>query len=187
MEIPMRKNKLFWLLHTCVNLGCYIGTAFAAFRIALFIAFPFLPESLVQQGSFGIIVNGFSISVQAFEQIGNEWLPICLAALSVASGATMLWLYRALLNSFAAGSPFTAKNAKLLLWMGILFFAQAYATQGFNFILAQGFSHMPLEQLSIRAYFSLLPEGTLLALGLVVLAAVFRYGKTLQEEHDNTV
>ncbi len=171
------KKRSFKIIRVFVNIAFWIGVAVLAAMIgvSLFAAEAKLAFSM--EGFMLLPVPGLKIS----------WGPTIVWVLL---GAALLWLLKQILNSMKQGTPFTEKNAKRLLAMGLLALAQTYVGQWNAYRLAQSvFDYSVQNGLTpvMQPQFQLLPASALLGICLLVLAEVFRYGSVLQQEHDTTV
>ncbi len=182
------KGKSARIFITIVNIIRYFAAAFAFVYGVILVIFTFTPEGLFQTlENGGIILSGFSVSAKALLQAKNAGLPVWIGAVSAGLGAAIVWLFADVLLSFSNGKPFIEKNTKRLFCMGTLMLVQSYAAQGFHCVVAEGLLRLPGASGLITPYFSLLPDGAILAFGVITLAGVFRYGILLQGEHDSTV
>ncbi len=182
------KGKSARIFITIVNIIRYFAAAFAFVYGAILVIFTFTSEGSFQTlEKGGIILSGFSVSAEALLQAKYTGLPVWIGAVSAGLGAAIIWLFADVLLSFLNGKPFIAKNTKTLFYMGTLLLLQSYAAQGFHYIVAEGLLRLPGASDLIAPYFSLLPDGAILAFGVMTLAGVFRYGILLQGEHDSTV
>lgn len=182
------KSKSGRIFITIVNIIRYFAVAFALFYGTMLFILTLLPEGTIQMLEKGnVIITGFSVSAKALLQAADAGFPVWIGAVGAGFGAAVVWLFADMLLSFLNGHPFIEKNTKRLFWMGILLLLRAYATQGFHCVVAEGLLRLPGASGLMVPYFSLLPDGAILAFGVMTLAGVFRYGILLQGEHDSTV
>ena len=176
-ETPPIKRKSFQIIHVLVDIGFWIGVAVLAAIIGISLFVPQAEMNLSMEGLVFLPVSGLEIG----------W---GILIVWVLLGVAFLWLLKQILNSMKQGTPFTEKNAKRLLVMGILALAQSYVGQWNVYRLAQSvFDYSVQNGLTpiVQPQFQLFPASALLAICLVVLSEVFRYGSVLQQEHDTTV
>ena len=176
-ETPPIKRRPFRIIRVLVNIGFWIGVAVWVAIIGISLFAPQAEMNLSMEGMVFLPVSGLEIG----------W---GITIVWVLLGVSFLWMLKQILNSMKHGTPFTEKNAKRLLIMGVLALAQSYIGQWNVYRLAQSvFDYSVQNGIApvVQPQFQLLPASALLALCLVVLSEVFRYGSVLQQEHDTTV
>ena len=170
-------RRSFKIIRVVVNIGFWIGVSVLAAIIGISLFAPQAEMNLSMEGLVFLPVSGLE----------TGW---GITIVWVLLGVAFLWPLRQMLNSMKQGTPFTEKNAKRLLAMGILALAQSYVGQWNVYRLAQSiFDYSVQNRLTpvVQPQFQLFPASALLAICLVVLSEVFRYGSVLQQEHDSTV
>ena len=176
-------SRFFKVLRALLNIGLWIAAA--AFLISFFLLL-FKPEMVSE-----LVLDGFALS-----GIDYSETPVLRVIFTVITDLTMLlgvflvWMLRDVVNSLKGGSPFTRDNVKRIRLLGWALLAMAYLRQAACFITADRISQVLTEKgvdSLIRAQFHVIPEGAVLAICVLLLAEVFRYGCMLQAEHDMTV
>jgi hypothetical protein len=171
-----------------LNLGFWISSAFfLLFLISL-------PAGAVFHSNFqfrpGINFDGFLLTYNIENTDAFYWQYAFIMGAAYCLGLTAIWMLRGLVYSLDKGSPFIQKNVNRIRVIGWAVLVQAYLHQMIVYQYVQKILHTAAYREVnnvLQARFNLLPEGAVLALCILILAEVFRYGCVLQQEHDTTV
>ncbi len=175
--------KFYKILRIVLNIGVWIAAG--AFLISFFVLL-FIPET-----EFNLAFEGFTLSeINTPETAFQRVTFLVSAGLMMLSGVFCIWMLRNIVNSFKFGSPFSKDNVRRIRLFGWALIVMAYLKQFACFITADRISQTLTGRGTnslIQARFSVIPEGAVLALCVLLLAEIFRYGCLLQSEHDTTV
>jgi hypothetical protein len=184
-------SKIYHVLRAFLNIGFWVGVV----AVVIYMGFSIVQgitggmKSLFNSAQLSF--DGFFLNQAAISKSDTSSIFVLLTTwLTIIVGLLCVWLLRNIVNSLSDSTPFTQKNVNRIRIIGWVLFAQAYLAQLMNYLLAKELSDAALSggtQPIIQAHFNLIPEGVLLALCVLILAEVFRYGCTLQNEHDTTV
>lgn len=176
-------SKFYKILRAVLNIGLWlaVGASLICFFLLLF-----KPEMVSEMVFDGISFNG----IDDFESTFSKIVFLISNDLMMLSGILGLLMLRNVVNSLKSGSPFSRDNVKRIRILGWSLFAMAYFKQTACLItvdrISQTLSEKGMDSL-IQAQFQLLPDGVVLAVCVLLLAEIFRYGCMLQTEHDSTV
>ncbi len=171
-------SKKYRVLRGLLNIGFWICTAcFLIFIIFIFVR----PQSV------GISFDGFTLSV-IDGLLTKDLYPLFYLSIGVAYsvGIACLWLLKKMIQSID-NTPFTLVNVKSITMIGWLILIQAYTRQIIHYSLIERISAKAGASFMLQPRFELIPPGAFLALCVLVIAEIFRFGCTLQQEHDSTV
>ena len=180
-DIP--NSNIYRGLRILVNAGFWIGLGAMAVFLILIVA---NPRSIA---SSGINFNGFVLSGSSIDKESHLLFYVSVA-LSSTVGLWCIWVLRNILNSLSSNSPFTLKNVKRIQIIGGIVLLQIYLKQGLNYLLVSKTYDTLLQKGAdsvLQPRFTLIPEGIVWALCILVIAEIFRVGCVLQHEHDTTV
>jgi hypothetical protein len=185
MSETISKSTLYRVLRFLLHFGFWVGLAASVVCLVLLAVNPnFILSSGLCFDGF-ILANTATLSKDTFSPL------FCIATmLTFLIGVFCIWILKNLVDSIRYGSPFTLKNVKRIRIIGWALLILIYLRQTANYMLAESIYNslqkggMPLI---LQPRFTLIPEAAALALGVLILAEVFRFGCTLQREHDTTV
>ena len=176
-------SKFYKFLRAVLNVGFWIA---AAAFLASFFLLLFKPETAAN-----LVFDGFTLSgIDNFSSMLSKVIFIVSTDLMMLLGVFCVWMLRDVVNSLKIGSPFSTLNVKRIRLLGWALFAVAYLRQAACYITADRMSQVLSDNgmgSLIQARFQLIPEGAVLAICVLLLAEVFRYGCMLQNEHDTTI
>lgn len=177
-------SRMYLTVRFLLDIGLFIGIGFSVVFMALLV---FSPQST---SAFGLNLDGFMLDNKIVSQESPYFASFCctIAAFLVTS-ILSLWMLRNTVASLGDGSPFTMKNVNRIRIIGWALFAQAYVKELMIYLIAKQLSTVLTQNgtSAVQGSFTLLPDGIILALCVLVLAEVFKHGCTLQQEHDTTV
>jgi hypothetical protein len=171
-----------------LNLGFWVSSAcFLLFLISL-------PAGAVFHSNFqfnpSINYDGFLLTYPIEKTDVFYWQFASITGVVYGLGLTGIWMLRGLVYSLDKDSPFIQKNVSRIRIIGWTVLVQVYLRQLLVYQYIQKYLHTVANSEMnnvLQARFNLLPEGAVLALCILILAEVFRYGCVLQQEHDTTV
>lgn len=177
-------SRMYLTVRFLLDIGLIIGLGFSVVFMALLL---FKPEAA---SSFGLNFDGFMLDNKIISPASPYFAKFCctIAAFLVTS-ILSLWMLRNTVASLGDASPFTRKNVNRIRIIGWALLAQAYVKELMIYLIAKQLSTMLNQNGTplLQGVFTLLPDGVILALCVLVLAEVFKHGCTLQLEHDTTV
>ncbi|HEX3037415.1 MAG TPA: DUF2975 domain-containing protein [Oscillospiraceae bacterium] len=183
-------SKVYHVLRSVLNLFFWVTAVACLFWLCWLIVSSFVDKTFPH---FSIVPNfdGFILTETVSIKSGTTGtLYFFTTLLYVADFFLCFAMLRNIVNSLCNTTPFTQKNVNRIRIMGWSLLAGAYLNELMNYLYAQQIFdsyHKNGTQCMIQPHFSFLPNGVFLALCVIVLAEVFRYGYTLQNEHDTTV
>ncbi len=191
MNEMLEKTNTYRILRVVLNIGLWVLIGISAAYLILWIIAALIPQLFTQAvASTNLVFSGFRITSSAPEQGALNPAYIIGVLVMMAAGIICVWLLRSIVNSIRNGSPFTAENVKRIRIIGWVLFAQAYLHELTNYLFARSLYDAAFQSGAspvLVPYFTWLPDGVFLALCVLVLAEIFRYGCILQHEHDTTV
>lgn len=184
-------SKVYHVLRALLNLFFWVTAVGLLFYLCWLVVSSFVDKTFPIGFSIEPNLNGFVLSkAVSFKPGITGTLYFFIALLCAADFLLCFAMLRNIVNSLCDETPFTQKNVIRIRIMGWSLLALAYLAELMNYLYAQQIFdsyHDTGTQSIIQPYFNFLPNGIFLALCVVVLAEVFRYGCTLQNEHDTTV
>lgn len=191
MNEILEKTTAYRILRALLNIGLWVLIGISAAYLILWIIAALVPQSFTHAvSSTSLVLSGFRIINSAEAQTALNPAYVTGILVMMAAGIVCVWLLRSIVNSVRDGSPFTAENVKRIRTIGWVLFAQAYLHELTNYLFACSLYDTALQSGSspvLIPHFTWLPDGVFLALCVLVLAEIFRYGCILQREHDTTV
>lgn len=164
-----------------LNVGFWVGIG----AFALIILIPLVAPNLTSESGF--VFNGFVLSATNNTRTLTT-IKYLIQIVNFGCGLLCLWLLRAIVYSITPDTPFVLKNAARIQLIAIVMLIQVYLSQGLNYLYVSQMNTAIVDStLYLRPQFTFLPDGALLGVCLLLLAKVYRYGCTLQYEHDTTV
>ncbi len=183
-------SKVYHALRALLNLFFWVTAVIFLFYFCWLIVSSFVDKTS-PYFSIGPNLDGFILTEAMSMKSGTTGIFYFFTALlDVAAFFICFSMLRNIVNSLCDATPFTQKNVNRIRIMGWTLLAWVYLNDGMNYLYAQQIFdsyHQNGTQCMIQPHFNWLPNGIFLALCVVVLAEVFRYGCTLQNEHDTTV
>jgi uncharacterized membrane protein len=188
MESCVHQSKVYGFLRMILNLGFWLSlAAFLLFLISL-------PAGTIfhsnLQFSPSISFDGLLFTYEVEKTGAFYWQYVLMVSVVYALGLFCIWTLRGLVYSLDKDSPFTQKNVNRIRTIGWAVLIQSYLRQltVYQYVqhLLQTAANREVNSI-LQTRFNLLPEGAVLALCILILAEVFRYGCVLQQEHDTTV
>jgi hypothetical protein len=177
-------SRMYLTVRFLLDIGLFISIGFAVVFMALLL---FSPESTA---SFGLNFDGFMLDNKVVSPESPYFASFCCAiVVFLGTGVLSLWMLRNTVASLGDESPFTMKNVNRIRIIGWALFVQAYGKEFMVYLIARQLSTVLNQNGTpvLQGVFTLLPDGVILALCVLVLAEVFKHGCTLQQEHDTTV
>ncbi len=173
--------KSIGFIKRLLNVGLWVGIG--AFAIILLI--PLVAPQLTLGSGFAF--NGFVLSAPNHTRTLTT-IQYLIQIVNFGCGLLCLLLLRGIVGSITPDTPFVLKNATRIQLIAIVLLVQVYLSQGLNYLYVSQMNTAIVDStLYLRPQFTFLPDGALLGLLLLLLAKVYRYGCTLQHEHDTTV
>lgn len=187
MDKSFTNWKIFKLLHVLVNVGLWISIGMSVVYLVLLL---FIPDFLTGSSSC-LSFNGFILTNDIIDIKSESYALFLLANVAnMGIGILCIWMVRNIVNSLGSSSPFTSANVKRIRIIGWTLLAGTYLRQLINYSFADKLNHSYIQkglEPLIKARFTIIPEGVMLAFIILLLAEIFKYGCTLQQEHDTTV
>lgn len=179
MNETFTKAKTLRFLRRFLNLAFWVGLAAC---IIILIAQLVMPSFITESG---LVFNGFVLSTSSSSA---SWIHYLILVAAMGCGLFCLWLLRGIAYSITEETPFVPKNASRIRLIGIVLLIQTYLSQLLNYLYVREINTVAAISASIiKPQLNLLPDGALVGLCIVFLAEIYRYGCTLQHEHDMTV
>lgn len=183
MNDQFTESTPYRVLRLVVSIGFWIALGYSAVMLVAIVLSTFVPQIGDIVAASTLHLDGFTITLPG--SAPNPTHAVGTIGM-LAAGLICIWMLRNIVKSLRTGSPFTAENVKRIRVIGWVVFGQAYLHELSNYLFVNRIS-IDTAVITIKAQFTLLPDGVLLAICILVLAEVFRYGCTLQREHDTTV
>lgn len=184
-------SKIYKILHAILHFGLWISIGVSAIYLIVILYQNFSVGNKKWLNSTGLCFDGFILNNEVLtKSVKSSFLFFFTAAMTLSISILCIWILCNIVDSLKDSSPFTMKNVKRIRMIGWVLFAQAYLRQLMNYIFANELYNAYLQneiQPVLKARFTLIPDGAFLALCILVLAEIFRYGCNLQQEHDTTV
>lgn len=187
------KTKSYRLLQIVINVGFWIAVVLC---IGIWSFFFITNLFGWNNDAFRLsIINysgsGFVISNNAHFNLSLPlWATSIALMLVSAVGIFILWELRCIVRSIGNGSPFIFQNVKRMRLVAFAIFVQSYGLMIVGYFAAQH-HRIVFEESSLQPFLNekleLFPTGALIALFVLVLAEIFRYGCILQHAYDTTV
>lgn len=184
MDNRFTDSTPYRILRLVLSVGFWIAIGYAAVMFVAILLSAFVPQVREQFVAASTLqLDGFTITLP-----GSAPSPAhAVGAIGMlVAGVICVWMLRNIVRSLKTDSPFTDANVKRIRVIGWVVLGQAYLHELSNYLFINGIN-ADTAVITLKAQFTLLPDGVLLALCILVLAEVFRYGCTLQREHDTTV
>ncbi|MGE5551284.1 MAG: DUF2975 domain-containing protein [Bacteroidota bacterium] len=147
------------------------------------------PHSLLRSFAFDTQFIKFSFSrvdFQSIEAILFGFLGFILLALVVFQA--VIYQMRRIFATLKRGTPFTMENARRIRIIGLVIIGgsllQSLATSGVGYLMMQ---NIIIEGVELHAKLGAGASSILIGLVILILAEIFRYGASLQEDQDLTV
>lgn len=191
MNKPIIKTGAYKAVLIIVNAAFWIGLCIFGIYLAFFIASFFSPNMASSFFNGGINFDGFRLTGNISRILSNSFAFYAVpfgAVLLI--GLAVLWMLKKICGSLKTGTPFIRENVVRLRIIGWFLFGQAYLAQAAYFMIANDIFTRYLRSAGespIEPHFTLLPTNAIVALIVLFLAEIFRYGCALQREHDTTV
>ncbi len=188
MNSCVNQSKVYGFLRMILNLGFWFSAAFFLLFLISLPAGAVFHSNL--QFSPSISFDGLLFTCEIEKADAFYWQYTFMTGVVYCLGLLCIWMLRGLVYSLDKGSPFIPKNVNRIRIIGWAVLVQAYLHQLIVYHYVQKFLHTAAYREVndvLQARFNLLPEGAVLALCILILAEVFRYGCVLQQEHDTTV
>ncbi|MDV3429573.1 MAG: DUF2975 domain-containing protein [Bacillota bacterium] len=187
MEKSFLNSKIYKVLHAFVNVGLWISIVMSVIYLILLL---FIPDFLTGSNS-NLSFDGFILTNDILGKKTESYYLLSFAnVVAMGVGILCLWMIRDIINSLRSNSPFISKNVKRIRVIGWTLFADTYLSQLISYSFADKLYHFYVQkgiEPLIKARFTIIPNGAILALIIILLAEIFKFGCTLQQEHDTTV
>lgn len=184
-------SKVYLALRALLNIGFLIGVVVFLFYLCMMVVSIFIDGTNPITNAISPNLDGFILEQTVPPKTGAGNVFYFFTGLSAVFVSFLcVWMLRNIVNSLSDATPFTQKNVNRIRIMGWTLLVQVYLKQLMYYLYAQQLSDAYQQSGTpslIQPHFTLLPDGVFFALCVVVLAEVFRYGCTLQNEHDTTV
>lgn len=187
MDKSFVNSKIYRVLHFLVNVGLWISIGMSVIYLVLLL---FIPDFLTGSSSC-LSFNGFVLTNDIIDIKSESYNLFSLANVTnMGIGILCIWMVRNIVNSLGSCSPFTSANVKRIRIIGWTLLVGTYLQQLINYSFADKLNHSYIQRgldPLIKARFTIIPDGVMLAFIILLLAEIFKYGCTLQQEHDTTV
>jgi hypothetical protein len=180
-------SKIYKILHFLLNAGLWVGIGLSVIIISYSVIYPLLSGN----NTSGIVFDGFILTNNTILKVSEIYfIFIAMSVIISVCGIICIWMLKNIINSLRSGTPFTDVNVRRIRIIGWTVFAYTYLRQILNYLYIQSYSDALINngmESVFKANFTVIPNGVILALCIIIIAEIFRYGCVLQQEHDTTV